>query len=214
MLLESGTIVERDVTQSPENLSAARRVLIVENETLFGMGLRSQLERIGHTVVGQAATAADAMIMHHERQPDLLLIDIRLGSDDGVIVAEQLLKMRRVPALIVSAFSDKALVDRAAAAGVFGYLIKPPTTESLQAQITVAVRRQHEQEQLIQQNRALSETLETRKLVEKAKGILMRRLKLDEPEAHKRLQQESQKRRKSLPELAKGIIESEEIAGS
>lgn len=196
-----------------ETPAPRRRVLIVENETPFGLGLRSQLERLGHTVVGQAPTAADAMIMHHERQPDLLLIDIRLGSDDGIAVAQQLLKMRRVPALIVSAFSDKALVDRAAAAGVFGYLIKPPTAEALQAQIAVAIRRQHEQEQLIQQNQILTETLETRKLVERAKGILMRRLKLDEPEAHKRLQQESQKRRKSLAELAKTIIESEEIAG-
>jgi AmiR/NasT family two-component response regulator len=188
--------------------------MIVENETLVGMGLRSQLERLGHQVVGQASTAADALIMHHDRKPDLLLVDIRLGNDDGIDLAEQLIKMRRVPVLIVSAFSDKALVDRAAAAGVFGYLIKPPTTESLRAQITIAVSRQQEQVQLLTENQTLAQTLETRKLVERAKGILMRRLKLDESEAHKRLQQESQKRRVSLADLARMLIDSEEITGA
>jgi two-component system, response regulator PdtaR len=201
------------VTQQGETPTPRRRVLIVENETLVGMGLRSQLERLGHEVVGQASTAADALIMHHDRQPDLLLVDIRLGNDDGIALAQQLIKMRRVPVLIVSAFSDKALVDRAAAAGVFGYLIKPPSVESLHAQITVAVSRQREQEQLLQENQSLTQTLETRKLVEKAKGIFMRRLKLDEPEAHKRLQLESQKRRISLADLARKIIESEEFLG-
>jgi two-component system, response regulator PdtaR len=192
---------------------APRRVMIVENETLVGMGLRSQLERLGHEVVGQVSGAADALIMHDERKPDLILVDIRLGADDGIDLAEQLIKMRRVPVLIVSAFGDKELVERAAAAGVFGYLIKPPTTPSLAAQIAVAVYRQKEQEALILENQTLAETLETRKLVEKAKGILMRRLKLDESEAHKRLQQESQKRRLGVADLARRLIDSEDIIG-
>jgi AmiR/NasT family two-component response regulator len=202
-----------ELTQFKDKTTPPRRVMIVENETLVGMGLRSQLERLGHEVVGQASSAADALIMHHDRKPDLLLVDIRLGNDDGIDLAEQLIKMRRVPVLIVSAFSDKALVDRAAAAGVFGYLIKPPTIESLRAQIAIAVSRQHEHEQLLAENQTLAQTLETRKLVERAKGILMRRLKLDESEAHKRLQQESQKRRLSLADLARMLIDSEEITG-
>jgi AmiR/NasT family two-component response regulator len=188
-------------------------VLIVEDDTLVGMGLKANLERLGHTVVGQAATAAEAMALYLEHAPDVVLLDIRLNGDDGIEVARQLLRERRSPMVIVSAYSDRELIERASAAGVFGYLIKPVNGEALQAQIEVAVRRFEEQERLSAEKRELELTLETRKLVERAKGIFMKRLSLDEPEAHKRLQQESQKRRISIGELAKRIIESEEMLG-
>ncbi len=105
------------------------------------------------------------------------------------------------------------LIERATAAGVFGYLIKPVSLESLQAQIQVAVTRFEEHERLRQEKDVLAQSLETRKLVEKAKGILMRRASLSEDEAHRRLQQESQKRRISLSDIARKIIESEELLG-
>jgi AmiR/NasT family two-component response regulator len=188
--------------------------LIVEDDTLVGMGLKAQLERIGHRVVGQAATAAEAQRLFREHKPDLLLVDIHLNSDDGIDLVKQLLAERRVPTLIITAYSDRELIDRATSAGVFGYLIKPISPEALDAQITVAVQRFAEQEKLQQEKQALTQTLEERKIVERAKGIFMRRLNLDEPEAHKRLQQESQKRRVPMVELAKRIIESEEMLGS
>jgi response regulator NasT len=115
--------------------------------------------------------------------------------------------------VIVSAFSDKELIERAGSVGVFGYLIKPVSGESLAAQIEVAVRRFNAQEDLMRQNEQLTQTLENRKTVERAKGIFMKRLSLDENEAHRRLQLESQKRRISLVELAKKIIESEDLLG-
>jgi response regulator NasT len=189
------------------------RVLIVEDDTLVGMGLKAQLERLGHVVVGQAATAAEAMALYREHLPDVVLLDIRLNGDDGIEVARQLLHERRCPMVIVSAYSDRELIERASEAGVFGYLIKPVNAEALQAQIEVAVRRFDEQERLAAEKRELEQTLENRKLVERAKGIFMKRLGLDEPEAHKRLQQESQKRRIGIGELAKRIIESEEMLG-
>jgi AmiR/NasT family two-component response regulator len=189
------------------------RVLIVEDDTLVGMGLKAQLERLGHAVVGQASTAAEAMAMYREHSPDVVLLDIRLNGDDGIEAARQLLRERRCPMVIVSAYSDRELIERASEAGVFGYLIKPVNAEALQAQIEVAVRRFDEQERLAADKRELEQTLENRKLVERAKGIFMKRLSLDEPEAHKRLQQESQKRRISIGELAKRIIESEEMLG-
>ena len=96
---------------------------------------------------------------------------------------------------------------------MFGYLIKPVSVDGLKAQIEVAVRRFQEQEKVRQEKDELAQTLETRKLVERAKGVFMRRLNLDEAEAHKRLQQESQKRRMSIGDLAKKIIESEELLG-
>lgn len=193
--------------------SGARQVLIVEDDTMIGLGLKSQLEQLGHRVVAQAATAAEAIQNFRDAQPDLLLVDVRLDGDDGIALLLQLLKERRVPAIIISAFGDRELIERASAAGVFGYLIKPVSAESLDAQIHVAVLRFAEQQKLQQENLALTQTIEERKVVERAKGIFMRRLNLDEPEAHKRLQQESQKRRIPMAELARRIIESEDVLG-
>jgi len=189
------------------------RVLIVEDDTLVGLGLRAQLEKLGHQVVGHASTAAEAKSIYREHQPDVVLMDIRLDGIDGITLAIELLAERRCPMVILSAYGDKELVERAGAAGVFGYLIKPVTIEGLQAQIEVAVRRFRAEEQLIAEKNSLAQTLETRKLVEKAKGIFMKRMNLDEAEAHRRLQQESQKRRISLAELARRVIESEQLLG-
>lgn len=189
------------------------RVMIVEDETLIGMGLKNDLERLGHTVVAHCATADEARLVYREHKPDVVLMDICLDGSDGITLAEELLGERRCPMLILSAYSEQSLIERAGAAGVFGYLVKPVSRESLQAQIGVAVRRFEEQETVRREKDELAATLETRKLVERAKGIFMRRLSLDEPEAHKRLQQESQKRRMSLGELARKIIESEDLLG-
>ena len=193
--------------------TAKRRVLIVEDDTLVGMGLRAQLEKLGHTVVGQAANGPEAQALYREQQPDIVLMDIRLDDADGITLAGQLLAERRCPMIILSAYGDRELVERAGSTGVFGYLIKPVTPEGLQAQMEVAVRRFQQQEQLIREKDTLAQTLETRKLVEKAKGIFMKRLNLDEAEAHRRLQLESQKRRMGIADLAKRVIESEELLG-
>jgi response regulator NasT len=200
-------------TDAVTSSTARRRVLIVEDDTLVGMGLRAQLEKVGHVVVGQAANAAEAQALYREQQPDVVLMDIRLDDADGISLAGQLLAERRCPMIILSAYGDKELVERAGAAGVFGYLIKPVTPEGLQAQMEVATRRFQQQEQLIKEKNVLTQTLETRKLVEKAKGIFMKRMSLDEAEAHRRLQLESQKRRMSIADLAKKVIESEELLG-
>jgi two-component system, response regulator PdtaR len=189
------------------------RILIVEDETIVGMGLQNLLTGMGHEVIAQAASAAEALEQFRERQPDLVLVDVRLNGGDGIELAAQCLKIRRVPMIVISAYSDAELIKRAGEAGVFGYLVKPVEQGQLAAQLEVAVRRFREGEQLRLEKEQLATTLETRKLVERAKGIFMRRLHLDEPEAHKRLQQESQKRRVSLADLAKKIIESEELLG-
>jgi response regulator NasT len=196
---------------------AGRSVLIVEDETLVGVHLKSLLQKLGHTVVGQADDARQALEMFQQHTPDLLLMDIRLdganANEDGIELARKLLSKRRVPVIIISAYSDDALHDRAAAAGAFGYLIKPVTRESLAAQIAIVLRRFHETETLREERDTAAQNLETRKLVDRAKGILMKRLGLDEPAAHKRLQTESQKRRVSINEISKKVIESEKLLG-
>ena len=192
----------------------AKRVLIVEDDTLVGMGIKAHLERLGHVVVGQAGTTDEAVTQFQANKPDLCLVDIRLDAGgDGIELASRLMKDRRCPMIIISAYSDMELIRRATDAGVFGYLVKPVSGESLAAQIEVSVRRFDEHEHLVAENAQLAENLATRKLVERAKAILMKRLNLSEPDAHKRLQQESQRRRIGMPEVAKKIIESDDLLG-
>lgn len=201
----------RENNDTSDNSAKGLRALIVEDDTLVGMGLRSQLEKLGHKVIAQAANGEEARRFFAEGQPELVLMDIRLDQTDGIELSGQLLAERRVPIIIISAYSDKELIDRAAAAGVFGYLVKPVSAEALAAQIGVVISRFGEHVRITEQNQELLQTLETRKLVERAKGILMRRLNMPEPDAHRRLQQESQKRRVTIAEIAKRIIESEEL---
>ena len=198
---------------SAKRSEGALRTLIVEDDTLVGMGLKAQLQKLGHTVIGQAADANTALDLFRREKPDLVLLDIRLNGSDGIELAGQLLRERRCPMIIISAYSDKELIDRASAAGVFGYLIKPVSDPALAAQIEVAVRRFDETEQLRAENEKLQHDLETRKLMDRAKSILMKRAGLSEEEAHKRLQGESQKRRIPLADLCKRIIESDELMG-
>jgi response regulator NasT len=189
------------------------KILIVEDEALVGIGLRDQLSRLGHEVIAQAASAAEGLQMFRDLAPDVLLLDVHLDGGDGIELARQCQKIRRVPMVVISAYTDPELIRRAAEAGVFGYLMKPVEQGQLAAQLEVAVQRFREGEQVRLEKEQLATTLETRKLVERAKGIFMRRLRLEEGEAHKRLQQESQKRRISLAELSRKIIESEELLG-
>ena len=105
------------------------RILIVEDETIVGMGLRAQLSKLGHTVIGHAANAAEARLLYLDKKPDLVFLDIRLGEEDGLELARELLKERRCPMIVLSAFSDKELINRASDAGVFGYLIKPASPD-------------------------------------------------------------------------------------
>src|SRR5215204_5838688 len=170
--------------------SVAMRVLIVEDDTLVGMGLRGQLQKLGHSVVGQAADAAEARQMFRSHEPQLVLLDIRLGDDDGIELARDLLRLRRCPMIIVSAFAEKELIERATEAGVFGYLTKPVDERMLAAQVEVASGRFKEAEALRAETAKLSQDLKIRKVMDRAKGILMKRAHLSEEEAHRRLQVE------------------------
>jgi AmiR/NasT family two-component response regulator len=205
----------REVVMSDARASGVERlkILIVEDEALVGIGLRDQLSRLGHEVIAQASSAAEGLQMFRDLAPDVLLLDVHLDGGDGIELARQCQKIRRVPMVVISAYTDPELIRRAAEAGVFGYLMKPVEQGQLAAQLEVAVQRFREGEQVRLEKEQLATTLETRKLVERAKGIFMRRLRLEEGEAHKRLQQESQKRRISLAELSRKIIESEELLG-
>jgi AmiR/NasT family two-component response regulator len=207
------TTVNPSSQNSAGAASVSYRCMIVEDETLVGLHVQSELQRLGHVVVGQAANSQQGEEIFRTQKPDLVLSDIRLGSDDGLDLSDRLLKIRPCPIIIISAYGDKELISRAINVGVFGYLVKPVTGTALAAQIEVSVARFREHMVLVAEKHALTQSLENRKLLERAKGVLMQRLNLSEPDAHRRLQQESQKRRTNIVELAKKIIESEELLG-
>jgi two-component system, response regulator PdtaR len=189
------------------------RVLIVEDDTSVGMGLRAQLEKMGYKIAGEAASSGEAIELFQSEHPDLVLLDKTLKGADGIELAMILQKDRRCPVIIMSSHVDKSLIEQAAAGGVFAYLVKPVDGKTLEAQLAMTAARFAELETAQALAAKLAQDLETRKLVERAKGILMKRANLPEDEAHRRLQQESQKRRVPLPELCKRIIESDEVLG-
>lgn len=197
-------------TLAPKS-SQALNVLLVEDETVVGGAIQALLRRLGHHVIGQAENERQALQMFEQGKPDLVLMDIKLKHDDGIQVVESLLAEKPVPVVVLSAYSDPEYVTRAAAVGVFGYLLKPASLHSLSAAITIAMSRFCEQHQLQQQHDELARTLASRKLVDRAKSILMNRLKLSESDAHRRLQLESQKRRVTIGDIAQRVIDSEDM---
>ena len=199
------------ISEEPNPPRPSLRTLIVEDESLVGMMLQHLLEKLGHSVVGQAATAAEATALYHHHSPDLVLMDIRLDDCDGLDLAVSLSKIRACPMIVISAYSDQELIDKAVDAGVYGYLIKPVNERLLEAQIEVATRRFAERLELLAEVDRLTKDLQTSKLLDKAKGILMKRAGLSEDEAHRRLLQESQKRRIPLAQLCQTIIESDKV---
>ena len=189
------------------------RLVIADDESLIRMNLKETLVGLGYLVVGEAPDGVSAINLARELRPDLVVMDIKMPKLDGIQAAEVLTQERIAPVLLLTAYSDRALVDRAKESGVVAYLVKPFREADLLPALEVAMARFAELRAMDKQIGDLKESIETRKVVERAKGIFMRRFNLDEPEAHKRLQQESQKRRIGIGELAKKIIESEELLG-
>lgn len=182
------------------------RVLIADDEGLRLLSLKRQLETMGHHVVGEASRGDEAVALACELKPDLAILDIKMPGLDGIEAAAAITAERPIPIILLTAFSEPELVARADAAGVMAYLIKPVGEENLLPAITLAVSRMREFKTLQAEVNDLKEALETRKVVERAKGILMERLGLTEVEAFRRLQRRSQDENKKLGEVAQAII--------
>jgi AmiR/NasT family two-component response regulator len=182
------------------------RVLIAEDEGLVAAGLKAQLKAIGHQVVGLACDGEEAVALAATVQPDLILMDIRLPRLDGLEAARRILQAHRIPIIFVSAYSEAALAQAASEIGGFAYLCKPVDRLDLLPAIEVALGRFREAEALRQAVLHLEQAIELRKRVEQAKGILMRRLQISEPEAMRRLQQRSRQERKPLGGVVAEVI--------
>ncbi len=182
------------------------RILIADDEAIRLITLRTQLATLGMEVVGEATTGREAVALARETAPDLVILDIKMPETDGIEAAREIARTRSVPIILLTAYSDQTLIERAAAAGVFAYLVKPVAEEDLLPAILTARTRFREFQELRREIATLSEALEARKVIERAKGILMNRLRISEAEAFRRMQIQSQRENKRLVEIARAII--------
>lgn len=182
------------------------RILIAEDEAIIRLDLREMLEEEGYEVVGEAGDGSTAVKLAEELTPDLVILDIVMPGMDGLGAAKVITEKQLSAVLILTAFSQRDLVDRAARSGAMAYLVKPFNTEDLVPAIEVALARFQESQALAAESKDLSERLETRKLVERAKGILMKKEGLSEGEAFKTIQKAAMTRRVTMKEVAERLI--------
>jgi two-component system, response regulator PdtaR len=187
------------------------RVIIADDESLIRMDLREMLTNLGYLVVGEVADGRSAVNQARELRPDVVIMDIRMPDMDGIEAARVLTEERIAPVVLLSAYSQRELVQRAREAGVVAYLVKPYREEELSPAIEVALARFAEFKDLQKQVSDLQEALETRKLVDRAKGILMDKQGLTEAEAFRKIQKMSMDNRKPMKDVAEAIILAHQV---
>ncbi|ABY35436.1 MAG TPA: response regulator [Chloroflexus aurantiacus] len=193
---------------------AAIRILIAEDNDLVSLTLEDQLKGLGYEVVGIARTGTEAVMLASRLKPDLVIMDIRMPEMDGTEATARIRDQTGIPVVMLTAFADKETIRRAEAAGALAYLVKPVNEQELPPAITIALARHREIQNLRNENLELQEALEARKLIERAKGILMQRLGLSERDAYERLRQRARDKRTKMKDIAQAIIEAEELLGS
>ena len=187
------------------------RVIIADDESLIRMDLREMLTNQGYLVVGEVADGRSAVNQARELRPDIIIMDIKMPDMDGIEAAKTLTEERIAPVVLLSAYSQRDLVQRAREAGVVAYLVKPYREEELAPAIEVALARFQEYKELEAQVTDLQQALETRKLVDRAKGILMDKQGLTEAEAFRKIQKMSMDNRKPMKDVADAIILAHQV---
>ena len=183
------------------------RILVAEDEALIRMDLVEMLREAGYEVVAEAADGAQAIELAQLHKPDLAILDVKMPVLDGISAAEKIIDI--APVLMLTAFSQKELVDRARDAGVMAYVVKPFTIGDLVPAIEIAISRHTQMKSLAEEVADLHERLETRKIIDRAKGILMKALNLSEPEAFSWIQRAAMDRRLTMKEVAHAVISPE-----
>jgi AmiR/NasT family two-component response regulator len=187
------------------------KVLIADDEPIILLDLKQMLENLGYEVVAEASDGQQAVDLARETHPDVCILDVKMPVMDGIEAVEIITEENIAPTILLTAYSDRELVDRAKAAGVFAYLVKPFKPGDLPPSIEVARSRFEQNVQLTKEVGTLQERLEARKLVDRAKGILMDEHKLSEGEAYRRIQVQSMNLRKTMREVAEAIILAKSI---
>jgi AmiR/NasT family two-component response regulator len=195
------------VTEPPTSETARRRVVIAEDEALIRMDLAEMLGEQGYEVVGEAADGARAVALAEDLRPDLVILDVRMPVLDGIAAAERIASQRIAPVVILTAFSQRELVERARDAGAMAYLVKPFSASDLVPAIEMAMSRFAEVDALEREVADLTDRLETRKLVDRAKSVLQTQLSLSEPEAFRWIQKTAMDLRLSMRQVAQGVVD-------
>ncbi len=187
------------------------RIVIADDESIIRMNLKETLVGLGYLVVGEAGDGVSVINLSRELRPDLVVMDIKMPKLDGIQAAKVLTEEKIAPVLLLTAYSDRELVDRAREAGVVNYIVKPFRDAELLPAIEIALHRYNEFAEMDKKIGDLTEVLETRKLVERAKGVLMDTQGLKEQEAFRKIQQLSMNTRKSMKEIAQAILLTAQI---
>lgn len=194
-------------------MSKKLRIVIADDESIIRLDLKEMLEEAGHAVVGEATDGKQAVELASKLQPDLLVLDIKMPNLDGLGAVQQINQpgRPRIPVVMVTAYSQPELVEQAVELGVFAYLVKPIKEGDLLPTIEIAMHRASEMKTLEEEVASLKDALETRKLVERAKGILIETYNLNEAEAFRKIQKLSMNSRKPIREIADAIILAKEV---
>jgi len=194
----------------PSSVTVRARILVAEDEALIRLDLVEMLVDAGYEVVAQASNGEQAVALSRELKPDLVLMDVRMPVLDGISAAEQIGKERVAPVVMLTAFSQKELVERARDAGVMAYIVKPFTASDLAPAIEIARSRWVELQALEAEVADIVERLDTRKVVDRAKGMLMARLEISESEAFHWIQKTAMDRRVGMRVVADAIVSGTE----
>jgi response regulator NasT len=182
------------------------RIIIADDESLIRLDLREMLTHLGYDVIAEAADGRTAMDLARKLRPDLMIMDIKMPEVDGIAAAEELTRERIAPVVLLTAYSDQELVERARMAGVVGYVVKPFREAELMPVIEISRARFDEFQTMEREVGNLKDALETRKVIERAKGVLMESHGLRESEAFHRIRKTSMDARKSMKEVAEAIL--------
>lgn len=197
---------------TPESTPTVKRILVAEDEAIIRLDLAEMLGEAGYEVVGQASNGEQAVEMATSLRPDLVIMDVKMPVMDGITAAEQIGKERICPVVMLTAFSQTELVERARDAGVMAYIVKPFTATDVVPAIDIALSRWGELKTLESEVADLGERLETRKSVDRAKGVLMAKLKITESEAFRWIQKTAMDRRMGMKEVSDAVVAGMEKA--
>jgi response regulator NasT len=201
------------MTESSTDADKPHRVLIAEDEALIRLDLAEMLREEGYDVVGEAGDGQTAVELAESLKPDLVIMDVKMPRRDGIDAAAEIAQKRIAPIVVLTAFSQRELVERARDAGAMAYLVKPFSITDLIPAIELAVSRFGELAALEKEVETLSDRLETRKLVERAKGLLQAKQGMSEPEAFKWIQRAAMDRRTTMKRVAEVVLETLDTPG-
>ena len=193
---------------SGEGMASAHKVLVAEDDSLIRMDLIEMLREEGYDVVGEAPNGQAAVELTESLGPDLVIMDIKMPIRDGIDAATEIAQKRLAPVVMLTAFSQRDFIEKARDAGAMAYLVKPFTKADLVPAIEVAVSRYQELKMLEREVATVNDRLETRKLVERAQGLLMEKQALSEPEAFKWIQRAAMDRRTTMKAVAQVVVET------